>query len=61
MENTGGIIQGDNSTRHCFVIRDLITNSHDYETENLHHRQNFCLILSKSSLVPPLVVNPDAS
>ena len=22
--------------------------SHDYETENVHHRQNFCLNLSKS-------------
>ena len=24
MENAGGIIQGDNSPRHCFVLRDSI-------------------------------------
>ena len=34
MRNTVGILQGDNSAGYCFQI------SRDYDTENVHHRQN---------------------
>ena len=42
-----GIIIGDNSAGHCFLLRDLIPANelfqiiHDCGTENVHHRQNF--------------------
>ena len=51
MGDTGGIIQGNNSAGQCFVIRDLFPMnfqiSHEHETENMYHRQNFWSNLSK--------------
>ena len=50
--NIWGIIPGGNPAWHCFVLRDLFSMnffiSHDYESKNVHHRQNFWLNLSKN-------------
>ena len=49
----GGIIHRDNSAGYWFCIKgfnynELFQICRDYETENVHHKQHFSLILSKS-------------
>ena len=47
MEDADGVIQGNNSAGHClsctkeFNSNELFQRSHDYESENVHHKQIF--------------------